>query len=299
MAIYVQTRSTLSNLFRSPDRDRLAGAIAEAWVDFDRQLQQHGPASITETWSRAAYRLLIQADRYLVDSNLQQGWVALQSAQRAMLANPADSDKIARVAIVLRREAEKVSGWRSDAIKDLICGPQGELLTSLTAQPERVLDALGLRDDQFNTTYFKILLRRRHLFHLFLLLFLSLLICLLLSILGQLPEPFADPKLVAAVLLFGALGAGVSVSQGLLAPEISAKIPAQQIGAFVVWMRPAIGATAALMALVILNANDAFKFFAWKTTHPGVIIAIAFVAGYSERFIVGAVERISNAVDKK
>src|SRR5262249_6429758 len=149
----------------------------------------------------------------------------------------------------------------------------------------------------FNTTYFKILLRRRQLFYLFLLLLLGVIIALLLSIFGEMPKTFADWHLVAAVVLFGALGAGVSVSQGLLVADISAKIPAQQIGAFVVWMRPAIGATLALVALAILHANEKFQIWTWSWEHPGIVLVIAFVAGFSERFVVGAVERISKAID--
>jgi hypothetical protein len=93
--------------------------------------------------------------------------------------------------------------------------------------------------------------------------------------------------------LFGVLGACLSVAPGLLAANVSNKIPAQQIGSFVVWMRPAIGAAAALIALVLLHANETFKIFNWKVDQTGLTIAIAFVAGYSERFIVGAIERIS------
>ena len=124
-------------VFGSPDRDRLAGAISEAWIEFDRQIQRDGPVVLTEPWARAACRLLLQADGYLADWNLQQGWVALRSAQRAMLTNPNDKDSISRAAIVLRREAEKITGWRSNAIKDLIGEPTGEL------EPKRVIDALS------------------------------------------------------------------------------------------------------------------------------------------------------------
>jgi hypothetical protein len=278
-------------VFGSPDRDRLAGAISEVWIEFDRRVHRDGPDDLTEPWARAACRFLLQADGYLAEWNLQQGWVALQSAQRAILTNPNDEGGLSRAAIVLRREVKKITSWRSNAIQDLISEPTGKL------EPERVIDALWLRDEEFNTNYFKISLRRRHLFHLFLLLLLGIGLCLLLTFLKKLPAPFTETKLVAAVILFGALGAVVSVSQGLLATQVSAKIPAQQIGSFVVWMRPAIGATLALVALVILYANENFKIFGWDTKHVGVILVFAFVAGFSERFIVGAIERILEPAD--
>jgi hypothetical protein len=290
---YAATWALMYKVFGSPDRDRLAGEISDAWVEFDRQIQGDGPVALTEPWARASCRLLLQADGYLADWNLQQGWVALQSARRAMRTNPNDKDRISRAAIALRREAEseKITAWRSHAIKDLIGEPGGE------PEPKRVIDAVSLRDDQNNTTYFKIALRRRHLFRLFCLLLLGIGLCLLLTFLKKLPPPFTEAKLVVAVILFGALGAAVSVSQGLLATELSAKIPAQQIGEFVVWMRPAIGATLALVMLIILYANEKLRIFGWDTNHVGVILAFAFVGGFSERFVVGAIERISGAAD--
>jgi len=285
-------------VFGSPDRDRLAGAISEAWIEFDRQIQRDGPVVLTEPWARAACRLLLQADGYLADWNLQQGWVALRAAQRAMRTNPNDKDSISRAAIMLRREAEKITGWRSNAIKDLLSEPTGEL------EPKRVIDALSLRDDQRNTTNYKILLRRRHLVHLFVLLLIGIVFCLSLSFLNILPDLLNGTKMVAAVLLFGALGGAVSVSRGLLATQVSAKIPSQQIGSSEVLMRPAIGATLALVALIILHANTKFKIFGLldldkldTSEYIGVILFFAFVAGYSERFILGAIERISQDVD--
>ena len=288
-------------VFGSPDRDRLAGAISEAWIEFDRQIQRDGPDVLTEPWARAACRLLLQADGYLADWNLQQGSVALRAAQRAMRTNPNDKDSISGAAIMLRREAETITGWRSNAIKDLLSEPTDEL------EPKRVIDALSLRDDQINTTKFKILLRRRHLVHLFVLLLIGILFCLSLSFLNRLPVLLNGTKMVAAILLFGALGGAVSVSRGLLATQVSAKTPSQQIGLSEVLMRPAIGATLALVALIILHANTKIKIFGLldldkldtsdRSLYTGVILLFAFVAGYSERFILGAIERISQDVD--
>lgn len=293
MTIYAAISALMYKVFGSPDRDRLAGEISDTWIEFDRQVRRDG-SGLTEPWARAACRLLLQADGYLADWNIQQGWVALQSAKRALLSKPNNEGGIARAATMLRSEAEKkITGWRSSAIKNLLGEPTGEL------ESERVIEALWLRDDYFNTDYFKISLRRRHLFQLFLLLLLGIALCLLLSFLGKLPEPFIETRRVAAVILFGALGAVVSVSQGLLTTQGSAKIPAQQIGSVVVWMRPAIGAALALVALIILHANNGVTILSekWNTNHIGVILVFAFIAGYSERFVVGAIERISEAVD--
>lgn len=346
MTIYTSAKELMSYVFSSPDRDRLAGAISETWVDLDTQICLGG--DLTQPWARAAYQFLLHSESYLADWDLQQGWIALRSAQRALLSSPSDSGRIERAEIALRREAEKITGWRAKAIEDLIGSSKGKFREKSEAEsagksdkhdkrdippksdspddpgkkdqgdksdepakaqgpakdqrdkpktdePEKacVLAALDLRDDRYHTDYFKILMRRRHLFQLFLILWISITLCLILSYFKFLPPPLNGTKLVAAVVLFGVLGACLSVAQGLLAAKVSDKIPAQQIGSFVVWMRPAIGAAAALIALVLLHANETFKIFNWKVEQTGLIIAIAFVAGYSERFIVGAIERIS------
>jgi len=290
-------RAVMSSLLGSPEADRLRGAIGETWIELDAQIQKAGADALTEEWARVAYRHLLRAERSLDEGNVQQGWISLSAAQRAMLLNPHDQARVQRVAIVLRRELDKVGGWRAKAITDLICDDKGNLQPSL--DPKGVVDAVALRDESFNTTYFKILLRRRSLIVLFVLLLIGISACLVLSAWCTLPEPLTDTSMLGAVVLFGILGASLSVAQGLLAADLSAKIPAQQLGLFVVWMRPAIGATAALVAFLLLHANETLKIFAWDTTDPVLVMVIAFVAGFSERFIVGAVERIAETGEKK
>jgi uncharacterized membrane protein len=285
--------------WRSPDDERLAGAVAQTWLTLDHQIQSGGRLVPSAPWARTALRLLLQAEACLASRDLDTGWIALMAAQRAMLEDPADPQRILRVATTLRREANKVTGWRAKAIEDLLCDNDGELLPGLTKEPQRVIDALALRDDQAHTISFRIRLRRRHLLQLFTVLCLGVALCLILSYFGLMSEPFNDTKQVASVILFGTLGAGLSVSQGLLTAGVAERIPAQQIGAFMVWMRPTIGAVAALVAFAILHANSSLRIFAWNTSDPVVVNVISFAAGFSERFITGAIERISLAGDKK
>ena len=277
-----------------PERGRLDGAIKDAAIT----LAQCGVEAQKEEWWPSAEHHLQQARENLATGNVQQGWVSLQSANRAMLLHSQSPDRILFAAVELRREAEKLSGWRAKAITDLICDEKGELRADICTGSSRmrVINALALRDDHFQTNYFKILLRRRHLFWLFLLLLAGIAASLLLSYFDILPAPFNKVELVAGVVLFGVLGAALSVARGLLSADVSAKIPAQQIGAFVIWMRPAIGAAAALVSFVFLHAK-AIRLFDWDPTSPTIIFTIAIVSGFSERFIVGAIERIGEDKD--
>jgi len=305
-------------LFISPNRSRLAGAIQDLWTELDHQIYEaalpaqtsessahpiyepparptYDARALKEPWARSANQYLLRAEHHLAGGDFQQGWIAVQAANRVMLLNPRDPERADRVATALKREVNnKLSGWRAKAIEDLLCIPKGSSPDTKIGTMN-VIDAVALRDNAFNTTYFKISLRQRHLWHLFCLLCAILVVVLLFSSLCLLPDFLNDTKRIAMVILFGALGGAISVALGLIKPKISAKIPDQQIGAFLVWMRPTVGAAAALVAFVILQTNGAEKLlslFHLDLKDPSILL-VAFVAGFSERFIVGAIGRFA------
>jgi hypothetical protein len=282
--------------FGSAERERLGQAIDETWSDFEDQIRRSEGKALQSAWAQTAVRNLLDAEQKLASGKFEQGWIGTLTAQRAILSNPDNTRRIMHVAIALRREADKITGWRAKTIFDLICGPKGELRPDLMDDPERVIQAVALRDDYSHNNYFKIALRRRHLRQLFRIMLIAILACLVASYFGKLPALYNDTRQLCLVILFGVLGACVSVSQGLLSAEVSAKIPAQQIGAFVIWMRPAVGAAAALASLAILDANNTVNIFNFKNAEwSGVVGLLAFAAGYSERFIVGAIEKLSTS----
>ena len=286
-------------LVGSPERDRLANFITEMWADLDREVHSSGHVVLTEPWARSAYALLLRAESHLADWQLEGGWATSLAAQRAILSNPHNPERIRRMAITLRREGDKVTGWRAKAIRDLIWGPEGDLMSVTPEQLMRVIGAVELRDDYHQNTWFKILLRRRHLFSLFLILWITIVVCLVLSWKKILPDFLGDISQVGMVVLFGVLGAAVSVAQSLAARDVSEKIPAQQIGSLVVWTRPGIGAAAALVVFALLHANEHFHLLGNYTTEPAIIAVFSFLAGYSERFIIGALESLSQSAIKE
>ena len=279
----------------SLERDRLANTIVETRTEF-----QSSPVGVANTpWAQAVDGYLVKADDCLRCNNLQSGWVTVQMAQRTLLARSNDFARANRVAIVLQCELEKISGWRSRAISNLICDQQGNLQTIKDEEGIlRLVDALSLRDDYSNNSYFKILLRRRHLVMLFAILVLGVSLSLFVWPVDFLPNPPDEKTWRFLIVLSGFLGAGISIAQNLLSTDISAKIPAQQIGSFLVWMRPAIGASAALLAIALIGAGEKLNVFnGTLIKNTGAIIAIAFAAGFSERFITQAIEKISKPSD--
>jgi len=91
------------------------------------------------------------------------------------------------------------------------------------------------------------------------------------------------------------------VAQTIVTSDINTKVTVQRVGAFMVWMRPIIGATAAVIAYTLLLANAQLKVFFDGTFAEdfAVVAVIAIVAGFSERFIVGALGTIADTQAKK
>lgn len=256
MTLHGRARKLLCWALGSPERDRLAGEIENARIEYEANSASR--ADPKPNWAIAADELLRNADGYLASYDLERSWIALLPAKRAILLGSCDKDKIERIAIALRREADdKITGWRAKVLKGLICGDDGRLLSGLADEVNRmrVIEALAIRDEQYLNNSFKILLRRHHLRHAFMMLFISIALCFLLAGLGklslQLPVNIGNIGQLAMVVAFGMLGASVSVAQSLLKADIADKIPIQKMNSFVIWMRPGIGAAAAIVALIL------------------------------------------------
>ena len=293
-------RTSLYRIFGSPAYDRPANDIALTWMEFDTELHQSGHGAVTEPWARAAYKLLLSAETSLANWQIDMGWTVLLAAQRAILSNPHNPDKLKRTAITLWREKAKIRGWRAKAIEKFICSPDGALVVFGNTEEElaRIVDAVALRDDFFQNTWFRIQLRKRHLLNLFLILFGTLVLFLLLSWLKILTDFLSKGSQLTMVILFGVLGATVSVAQTLLDQDVDDRVAIQQLGALVIWMRPSIGAAAALGVFAVLHTGRYFGLLGDTATSDPMIAAFSLLAGYSQRFIVDVIGRLSQTADR-
>ena len=73
------------------------------------------------------------------------------------------------------------------------------------------------------------------------------------------------------------------------------------VGLFPVWIRPIVGAAAAIAILVLVEANQAFDLLRFgKLVGLRVLLALGLLVGYGERFITVTFDLLSEAViDKK
>jgi hypothetical protein len=284
-------------IFGSPNYDRLVSEIAQTDFELKQEIESGaGDAKVLAS----AKTLLDEAKKSLKTNDLQTGWVLITATQREVL-RASNIEAFRRRKIELRHETEsKIGGWRKKAIKDFLDAADTALTGSTGGGSKEndakdyIINALAIRDNCFHNDYFKLTLRKWHLFNLSVVIWTALLIILILSFIQKIPQPFQNGWLTAAVILFGLLGACVSIAQGIMASGLTDKIPAQQLGAFVFSVRPGIGAAAALVSLALLNSG--YLTFPNKDAPSQVIfLLVAFAAGYSERFIMGAVGRMSDA----
>jgi hypothetical protein len=86
----------------------------------------------------------------------------------------------------------------------------------------------------------------------------------------------------------------------LYTSAIDVKIPDQIMGAMVTVIRLAIGGTASFVALLVLKTGMLEAFLSPKLLNSlyGFLV-IAFVAGFSERWIVNVIQVISKEPEKK
>ena len=123
----------------------------------------------------------------------------------------------------------------------------------------------------------------------------------ILAALSVLPVPLANWKELVAVELFGVLGASFSVAITLTQSSLDERIPDQVIGSFITWMRPAIGAAAGVAAYVLLQVNMLQAVISTDfSASPAGMLAVAFIAGFSERLVIKALGAgLSTSKEKK
>jgi hypothetical protein len=105
-------------------------------------------------------------------------------------------------------------------------------------------------------------------------------------------DPFST-GFIATVILFGALGAAISSLMSLSRVLKNTSIPEQFGSLWVAVSRVIIGAASALIVYVFVLAEIVQIFLITASS----LLAIAFVAGFTERLLVKAVEAIANDDD--
>lgn len=233
------------------------------------------------------FTALADAEYFAQSGQFQMGWnkIFLVEQQLVLLMN---NEQRAIKADNLRIEARKLTGWRQDQIYHLLGHPDADPKTLRVSEKDRIIEAMKIRNDFYNTRNHRMLLRRANLdaVTIALVIILGLLILLTASCpLGDNPR-FGTITIIYAIL-FGALGASFSMAYTISTTDMTVAIPDQLQGIYNIVIRLAVGATAGCVVFMlfisgILNGIFSASLFG----APFFFLVLSFIAGFSERWVV-------------
>jgi 8-oxo-dGTP pyrophosphatase MutT (NUDIX family) len=284
-------------IWPSATRKRLARAIVCYRTELKHLIQRTQARATSATappWAKAALNLLVKAQHALDDNDIDCGWRCFNAAQRMELFGLAESNPSAlqaRAQTILREASAKAPDWRKQAIEDLL-GTEGQVKGDVSVT--EVFYAHQVLYDHYDNLYHKLAAIRRQLQ----LLGVSALLALLTTIVRVANGlPLAgdavnteDPQFVVSVALFGLMGASLSGIFSLAGGSMRARIPERLLNWWISVSRLVTGAVA---ALVVYNFLISGLLQIGGETTSGLILAVSFAAGFSERLVVRAVESVT------
>jgi 8-oxo-dGTP pyrophosphatase MutT (NUDIX family) len=223
-------------------------------------LERRPGADRSSFWAAAAHGQLDNVARCLESEDVEGGFLCLHAAQRYAVCGLNKSELMAR-AYILREEAQKSSSWRGEAIGSLLSVSDDELT------PERVMEAMALRDEERTNQYYKMRLVGDHL--------RTILILCSVAVVALLPFVLlkSSARMVALSLLFGLLGACFSAVHWLMRGSNDSRIS----NVFVMLTPVLLGGVAGMAG------HSIYEYAVWAlnltTPHLGGDLALAFLSG--------------------
>jgi len=244
---------------------------------------QRGAKRLTAEELDITDELIASASDNLAKNELDNSWQYIQAATRMLLAGY-KPEQLKQEAISLKKEAEKLNDWRKKAVNELLSVAKDVDLLA-------VRKAMEIRDEHNCNQHYKNAVRGESLRKVFGIIIVILASILTLSCYHMLTVSAVEVQAggLLSVMLMGALGASFSVAMSLTHKDTSASIPEQRLGSFITWMRPIVGAAAALAAYIFMAAE--IMGFVVKGDFSSTALAFAFIAGFSERFIVNKMSK--------
>ena len=237
--------------------------------------------------------LLTHANIALEDGDIDQGW-RLLLAQRVEILQMAEP---ATVAPEIANEALKLNPWRKAAITELLTQRNGKPIDR-----QDVFRASLLLHEHFHNEAYKDGLRRGNALRLAILMTVVLIAIFWLGYSGHLADvaslkadsPTEDWRSVLATIgTIGLLGAIVSAITNLPTAEASARIPEMASSFRVMILRLFMGPASAIVLYFVIRSSFAQSIVKVDRLDGYAILVIAFVAGFSERFVLRVIERIA------
>ncbi len=245
-------------------------------------------------WSGTSRALIRRAEEAIEAGDEDRGWRCLHAAQRMSLFGMDDLALRAKAVEILREGTAKLREWRIQAIRDSLCVRDGtELKAGLSAT--EVFHASQVLHEHFANVYYRLRLLRRQLATLALggVLAVAGVVCLWVSrpaplLLGS--DIRSDHQAVLlSVVLFGVMGVSMSGILSLAREGAGSPIPEHLTNLWVTLARFVVGAIGAIAIYTFVFAG----LLPLGEASPGLILAASFAGGFSEKFVVQAVEALS------
>lgn len=286
---------------------RLRGELTAFRTEFERLIAET-PGEEGEGWHSHGRELLDQAEDALADGKIEQGWHYLHAAKRLELhgleAVYGEDAKQGEAREILVEARNASLSWRSDAVEERLTAPGGSLRDDLTWADLRAARSL------LHEGYQRVHLKRKHLqaqfWGLWLAAAVSLVAFLLVGIVSveteAVPGPFVDVSsdgsvpagFLVYVLLSGMLGASLFGLWSLRTRPTSTSTPQYLTGRQTAVARAVVGAGSALAVFFFLHAELLAINTGPEVNQGPLFLALAFVAGYSERFVHSTVETVAS-----
>lgn len=285
-------RTRFTTLEYSPRYSRLAGELSCYKPQLEKRVMDLNASG--QQWAIQAKELLRDAERYLQQNKIDEGWKSFHAAQRLTICVMTDPERLA-VAKSLFREAEKFNEWRKEAIINLL-GKRPEGVTAIPTA-EALTHAAELRDEAYDNLFYLNRLVRNLFWMLSTLLFLTIsgIVIYFIGIIGEMGKNYVNELsltgYLVGVLLFGLLGALtsaiVSTRQLTDSPRIS-ELGSSQV---ITMSKIFIGAGFSVFIFLLLKSSLAqhIDIFSFNISQPLDYFAIAFASGFTERFAQKAI----------
>lgn len=295
---------------------RLEGEINTFRAEFETLGAQAGNDEETHGWFERAQELLEMAETALEEGKLEQGWSYFHAAKRLSIDGivaVGGSDALRGEGRELLEEAKNAPlGWRAGAVRERLAKPNGTLREHLTATDLRSAHQL------LHEGYEGIHRKRQHLQSQFRYLRIGALVTIVAFLLvaiggiasGLVPSPFFAFESASSnsstikesakavwfllyIVLAGMLGASMFGLRSLRQQSASTSTPQYLSGFDATVARIVVGGGSALAVFFFVRSELLTIGTGTELTQGPFLIAIAFAAGYSQRFVHTTVEAVA------
>lgn len=261
-----------------------------AELEAERVALRHEAEEKLGSWRRAAILDLLARNERLTNL-LERSIRDAPTAKELELAlgKPVE-EREERVLGVLRARGGDLSQPLATLLADVAAERIGP--DDMAEDRLRLYYALQIRDEHSTNVYRRISLLRWQLTAISAVLVLALASILVLAAWKPiaLTEPPDGPRTWVWVLLFGTLGGSLTALLSAGKPSGVARIPEQRSQLLVAAARPLVGGAAALFAYALFAAGI---IRLGTGERAAALLALAFVAGFSERLVTGAAESVA------